>query len=331
MSTVGASGTALITGITGQDGYYLSQLLQRNGFDVHGVPRDALTDVSALTALMTSVKPDVVFHLAAVSSVAASWQDPTTTSRVNALSTAALLDACVVAQDRTAKRIAMVNASSCEIFAGVGDSPQNEKTPLQPISPYGASKAFGHMMCQVYRDKGLEVSNAILYNHESPRRPERFVTRKITKAVAAIAAGRQDRLVLGDLGVERDWGWAPDYVDAMYRMALHGKGDDYIVATGVAHAVRDFVAAAFAAAGVPDWQAYVGTDAAFLRPREGAALVGDATKAANVLDWHPTLGFDEIVKAMVSFDLRQEHDACGKNLRSRTRQTSPASSRQLPV
>jgi GDPmannose 4,6-dehydratase len=306
MSTVGASGTALITGITGQDGYYLSQLLQRNGFDVHGVPRDALTDVSALTALMTTVKPDVVFHLAAVSSVATSWQDPTTTSRVNALSTAALLDACIAAQDRTAKRIAMVNASSCEIFAGADTSPQTEETPLRPISPYGASKAFGHMMCQVYRDKGLEVSNAILYNHESPRRPERFVTRKITKAVAAIAAGRRDRLVLGDLGTVRDWGWAPDYVDAMYRMALHGKGDDYVVATGVAHSVRDFVAAAFAAAGIPDWQAHVETDAAFLRPREGAALVGDATRAGDVLGWHPSIGFDEIIKKMVSSDLRQE-------------------------
>jgi GDPmannose 4,6-dehydratase len=329
MSTVGASGTALITGITGQDGYYLSQLLQRNGFDVHGVPRDALTDVSALSSLMTTVEPDVVFHLAAVSSVAVSWQDPVTTSRVNALSTAALLDACIDAQERTGKRIAVVNASSCEIFAGAADSPQTEATPLRPISPYGASKAFGHLMCQVYRDKGLEASNAILYNHESPRRPERFVTRKITKAVAAIAAGRQDRLVLGDIGIERDWGWAPDYVDAMYRMSLHGKGDDYIVATGVSHSVRDFVAAAFAAAGITDWQAHVETDAAFLRPREGAARVGDATKAGNVLDWHPALGFDEIVKAMVSFDLRQEHDACGKNLRSQTPQTSPASSRSL--
>ena len=306
MSIVGASGTALITGISGQDGYYLSQLLQRNGFDVHGVPRDALNNVSALTTLMTTVKPDVVFHLAAVSSAAASWQDPATTTRVNSLGTAALLDACIVAQDRTAKRIAMVNASSCEIFAGAGTSPQTEETPLRPISPYGASKAFGHMLCQVYRDKGLDVCNAILYNHESPRRPERFVTRKITKAVAAIAAGRQDRLVLGDLGVQRDWGWAPDYVDAMYRMALHGKGDDYIVATGVAHSVRDFVAAAFCAAGIPDWQAHVETDASFLRPREGAAVIGDATKAGDVLGWHPTTDFDEIVKTMVISDLRQE-------------------------
>lgn len=321
MSTVGASGTALITGITGQDGHYLSQLLQRNGFDVHGVPRDTLTDASALTELMTTVRPDVVFHLAAVSSVAASWQDPATTTRVTALSTAALLDACVVAQDRLAKRIAMINASSCEIFAGVADSPQTEDTPLRPISPYGVAKAFGHMLCQVYRDKGVEVSNAILYNHESPRRPERFVTRKITKAVAAIAAGSQERLVLGDLDVERDWGWAPDYVDAMYRMASHGKGDDYIVATGVAHSVRDFVAASFAAADIPDWQEHVETDAAFLRPREGAALVGDATKAGDVLGWHPSIGFDEIVRAMVSSDLRQEQDTCGKNLKRRIPRT----------
>ena len=175
--------------------------------------------------------------------------------------------------------------------------------------------------------KGLEVSNAILYSHESPRRPEDFVTRKITKAVAAIATGRQDRLVLGDMSIERDWGWAPDYVEAMFRMALRGKGDDFIIATGVTHSVREFVAAAFAAAGIADWQAHVASDPAFVRPREGTTNVGDPAKASAVLGWRPTRGFDEIVKAMVSFDLRQEQDACGKNLRSRTLKTSPASSR----
>lgn len=311
MPAVGAGDTALITGVTGQDGYYLSRLLQRNGFEVCGVPRDALTDVAAMTELTGTVKPDVVFHLAAVSSVAASWHDPTATSRVNALSTAVLLDACIATQDRTGKPITVVNASSCEIFAGAADSPQTETTPLQPISPYGAAKAFGHLMCQIYRAKGLKVSNAILYNHESPRRPEQFVTRKITKAAAAIASGRRDRLVLGDLTVQRDWGWAPDYVEAMYRMACHDNGDDFVVATGATHSVQEFVAAAFAEAGIEDWKAHVESDAAFTRPRDRGVAVGDPTKAGTVLGWYPTFGFDEIVKAMVSSDLRQEQEGCG--------------------
>jgi GDPmannose 4,6-dehydratase len=162
------------------------------------------------------------------------------------------------------------------------------------------------MMCQIYRAKGLEVSNAILYNHESPMRPERFVTRKITKAVAAIAMGRQDRLVLGDLTIKRDWGWAPDYVDAMYRMAVHGKGDDFVVATGEAHSIADFVAEAFAVAGVTDWQDRVRSDLALHRPADRAAMVGDAGKAAAILDWRPTKRFPDIVGAMVVSDLRQE-------------------------
>ncbi|HTI78633.1 MAG TPA: GDP-mannose 4,6-dehydratase [Mycobacterium sp.] len=331
MSGVGAGGAALITGATGQDGYYLSELLQRNGIEVHDVPRALLSEPSALAELITSRKADYVFHLAAISSVATSWQDPLATSRANALSTVAILDACLTGQDRTGKRITMVNASSGEIFAGAAESPRTESTPLQPISPYGASKAFSHLMCQAYRAKGLEVCNAILYSHESPRRPEDFVTRKITKAVAAIATGRQDRLVLGDMSIERDWGWAPDYVDAMFRMAVRGKGDDFIIATGVTHSVRDFVAAAFAAGGIAEWQAHVESDPALVRPREGSTNVGDPAKASAVLGWRATRGFDEIVKAMVSFDLRQEQDACGKNLRSRTHKTSPASSRSLLI
>ena len=204
----------------------------------------------------------------------------------------------------------MINASSCEIFEGAADSPQTETTPLQPISPYGATTAFSRTMCQIYRGRGLKVSNAILYNHESPRRPD-FVTRKITKAAAAIASGSRDRLVLGDLTVQRDWGWAPHYVEAMYRMALHDNGDDFVVATGVTHSVQDFVAAPFAAAGIEDWKAHVETDAAFVRPHDRGIAVGDPTKAGTVLGWYPTFGFDEIVKAMVSSDLRQEQEACG--------------------
>ena len=317
--------TALITGVTGQDGYYLSELLIRQGLSVHGLLRpDAradgllpqvaahraeLTSVESLAEVLDSVRPDLVFHLAGISSVAASWQEPVAATRVNALSTAALLDACLRTQDRTGSRLALVNASSCEIFAGAPDSPQTEATPLRPMSPYGASKAFGHNLCQVYRAKGLQTSNAILYNHESPRRPERFVTRKITRAVADIAAGRRDRLTLGDMTVRRDWGWAPDYVDAMYRMARHDGGDDFVVATGVAHSISEFVAAAFAAAGIAEWEPHVETDAAFLRPADQAAMIGDATKAAEVLGWRPTVSFDEIVTTMVTSDLRQEQNA----------------------
>lgn len=306
MSPDGLGGVALITGVSGQDGHYLSGHLLQRGYQVRGVQRTELSHPEAIARVIDEAEPDLVFHLAAISSVAASWDDPVATTEVNALSTAALLDGCLRTQDRTGRKITFVNASSCEIFAGAPDSPQTEDTPLRPISPYGAAKAMGHMMCQVYRAKGLEASNAILYNHESPVRPERFVTRKITKAVAAIAAGRQDRLVLGDLTIKRDWGWAPDYVDAMYRMALHGKGDDFVVATGVTHSIADFAAAAFSVAGIVDWQDRIESDSALLRPADRAAMVGDAGKAAAILDWRPTKSFADIVEAMVVSDLGQE-------------------------
>jgi GDPmannose 4,6-dehydratase len=319
---VTAGAIAVITGITGQDGHYLADLLLREGVEVHGVVRagtrptgvrpavtihDArLTDAESVAAVVDAVEPDFVFHLAGMSSVAASWENPVYATEVNALSTAALLDACLRTQDRTGKPIAIVNASSCEIFAGSPESPQTETTPVRPISPYGASKALGHSLCQIYRSHGLEASNAILYNHESPRRPTSFVTRKVTKAVAGIAAGTQDRLTLGDLSVRRDWGWAPDYVDAMYRMAVHGKGDDFVLATGVAHSTADFVAAAFAVAGISDWQELVISDETLIRPADRAAMVGDATKAWESLGWKPTKTFQEIVVAMMESDLQRE-------------------------
>jgi GDPmannose 4,6-dehydratase len=322
MSNNGAAGTAIITGVAGQDGYYLSELLLRHDFQVHGVLRLGgqsdglqpevqlhnvdLTSAQSVAGMLDTVEPDFVFHLAGISSVAASWQDPVLTTHVNAVSTTALLDACLRAQETSGKKIVMINASSSEIFAGAPVSPQAETTAVRPMSPYGASKAFGHMMCQVYRSKGLTVSNAILYNHESPRRPDRFVTRKITKAVAAIAAGRQDVLALGDISVKRDWGWAPDVTDAMYRMAKHGEADDFVIATGVAHSVSEFVAAAFAVAGIEGWRAYVTTEQAFLRPADHRVSVGDATKAATILGWRPTMTFNDIVEAMVTSDIRQE-------------------------
>lgn len=313
---------ALITGVTGQDGGYLAERLLSAGYRVHGVlspaasaaaldpqvicHRTDLLDAGAVAALVDRVRPDTVFHLAAVSSVAASWADPVATSRINTVSTTAVLDGCLRTQDRTGSPIVMVNASSCEIFAGADESPQTEATPLAPTSPYGVGKAMGHLMCQVYRGRGLAVSNAILYNHESPRRPERFVTRKITRTVAAIAAGRADHLTLGDITIERDWGWAPDYVDAMYRMAERAPADDYLVATGATHSIADFVGAAFAAAGIEDWRPLVRTDAALLRPADKAVVCGDATKARTTLGWRPTKSFEDIVTAMVDADREQE-------------------------
>ena len=314
--------TALITGLSGQDGHYLSRLLVRAGVAVHGVlgPSNTphrfraevgitphttkLDDRTAVHELVAAVAPDFVFHLAGLSSVAGSWTHPVETVELNAVSTTTLLDACLRVQDRLGRNIVVVNASSAEIFAGSEDSPQNESTPINPTSPYGASKALGHMMCHIYRTKGLQTCNAILYNHESPLRSPRFVTRKITMGVAAIARGDTDAISLGNLAARRDWGWAPDYVEAMYRMATHGVGDDFVIATGVSHSISDFVQAAFAAAGMYDWQERVRTDTDLLRVVERADMVGDPSHAARVLDWRPSTTFNEIVTQMVEYDLR---------------------------
>lgn len=316
-------GTALITGVTGQDGFYLSELLIKRGLMVHGVlpplgqqqesPRSDVqahnVDLSCpeqVASLIAKIAPDYVFHLAGVSSVAASWQDPVATTRINALSITAVLDGCRRFQEATGKAVSVVNASSGEIFAGSPQSPQTETTPINPTSPYGASKALGHLMCQIYRSRGVQAANAILYNHESPRRPATFVTRKITIAVAAIAVGRQQRFTLGDMTVRRDWGWAPDYVDAMYRIARNGTGQDFVIATGVAHSIAEFTSAAFAAVGIDDWRTYVQTDESLLRPAERADMVGDPSKAQAMLNWKPSTPFDQLVAAMVHSDLEEQ-------------------------
>jgi GDPmannose 4,6-dehydratase len=206
-------------------------------------------------------------------------------------------------QERSGRAVRLVQASSGEVFAGAQAAPQDESTPLSPQSPYGASKAFAHTLVQVFRSRGMHASNAILYNHESPRRPTSFVTRKITSTVAAITEGRTDRLVLGNLDARRDWGWAPEYVDAMVRMARADEPDDYVVATGVSHTVADFVAAAFARVGIEDWQRYVTTDPAFVRPMDAVELRGDARRARERLGWQPQVGFAELVGRMVEADL----------------------------
>ncbi|MFD7012381.1 GDP-mannose 4,6-dehydratase [Rhodococcus jostii] len=315
---------ALVTGICGQDGSYLTDRLLAAGWEVHGISHGAgndgcgsgdalgpaptvhrvdIANTAALSRTVRQVAPTHVFHLAAVSSVGRSWREPVRTAQVNSLATVALYSACLDLQEALGQRVVVLNACSGEIFAGSGQSPQNEQTRVQPTSPYGVSKAFGFQMGQLFRVRGLPVSSAILYNHESPRRPDAFVSRKITKAVAAIATGRADTLTLGRIDGRRDWGWAPDYVECLCRMAAQKEPGDYVVATGVAHSVRDFVIAAFAAAGIAAWQPHVRLDETMVRPTDPTVLVGDAGKAWSVLGWRATASFDDIVAAMVQHDL----------------------------
>ena len=306
---------ALITGIGGQDGTYLAERLVGEGMEVHALVLSAdgppahcpgevvlhtgdLGDLAATRELVRDVAPNEVYNLAAISSVAQSWDEPDLTAHVNGQAAVALMESARLVGD-----VRLVQASSAEIFGEPAESPQTESTPVAPLNPYGAAKAFAHLSARVFRQRGLHVSSAILYNHESPRRHERFVTRKITSTVAAIARGDADELVLGNLDARRDWGWAPDYVDAMVRAARADEPSDYVVATGRAHSVREFVAAAFAAAGVAEWEHLVRQDQAFFRPADPTELVGDASKAREVLGWAPTVGFEEIVARMVAADL----------------------------
>jgi len=295
---------AFVTGIGGQDGSYLADRLLADGLEVHALsfdpdgppehcPADVvlhrgdLTDLAAVRSLLLDVDPHEVYNLAAISSVAQSWQEPDLTARVNGLGAAGLLESALLVQEHHGHPVAFVQASSAEIFGQPAVAPQDEATPVAPVSPYGAAKAFAHLAVGVYRRRELHAVSAILYNHESPRRPERFVTRRITATVAAIARGRADRLVLGNLDARRDWGWAPDYV----------------VATGEGHSVRDFAAAAFARAGITDWGPLLVSDPALFRPADATDLTGDASKARRDLGWSPTVTFEEVVGRMVDHDL----------------------------
>jgi GDPmannose 4,6-dehydratase len=215
----------------------------------------------------------------------------------------ALMESALQLQEKSGRAVRLVQASSAEIFGQPGVSPQIEDTPIRPVNPYGAAKAYAHLMVDVYRHRDLHAVSVILYNHESPRRPVQFVTRKITSTVAAIAQGRAERLTLGNLDARRDWGWAPDYVDAMLRAARADAARDYVIATGVGHSVRDFVDAAFRHAGMGEWTHLVDVDDEFVRPVDAADLTGDASRAQTELGWAPTVDFDEIVARMVAADL----------------------------
>jgi GDPmannose 4,6-dehydratase len=319
--------TALITGITGQDGSYLAELLLEKGYAVHGVVRRTsnllrsriehlrrdesiydkrlflhygdLSDGTTLRRIFSKVQPAEIYHLAGQSHVGLSFEIPESTCDEIGMATLRLLE---IARDQL-EPVKIYHASSSEIFGNATESPQGETAPLLPSSPYGCAKAFATQLARVYRDSyGLFVCNGILYNHESPRRGENFVTRKIARAVARIAGGLEDELVLGSLDSRRDWGRAQDYVTAMWLMLQHEKPDDYVVATGETHSVREFVEAAFALVELP-WEKYVKHDRAFDRLNDPARLVGSAEKIKANLGWRPTGSFAELVREMVDAEL----------------------------
>jgi GDPmannose 4,6-dehydratase len=304
---------ALITGVTGQDGWYLSEILAEQGYDVFGLVSSSdsaavpphvtaftgdLRDRDSLIEALDETEPDEVYNLASISSVALSWREPELVADVNGLGAVRLLAAL------QGRDVRFVQASSAEIF-GVAAPPQDETTPVAPTTPYGASKAFAHHAVAAYREAGLHASSVILFNHESPRRPETFVTRKITKAVAAIATGGAEPLRLGNLDARRDWGYARDYAEAMTLVARHDEPTDFVVATGVSHRIADFVAAAFACVGIDDWAAHVVLDPQLARHGDSREQRGTAAKAHTLLGWAPTVEFADIVRLMVDNDIRE--------------------------
>jgi GDPmannose 4,6-dehydratase len=318
---------ALITGITGQDGSYLAELLVSKGYEVHGIIRRASTfntgrleplyadphlgksrlhlhygdmgDASALARLIGKVQPEEIYNLAAQSHVRVSFDSPEYTADIVATGTVRLLEAI----RETGIRPRFYQASSSEMFGRVQETPQTERTPFYPRSPYACAKVFSYWVTVNYRESyGLHASNGILFNHESPRRGETFVTRKITRAVAHIKAGLQDKIFLGNLEAKRDWGYAPEYVEAMWLMLQAEKPDDYVVATGETHSVREFLELAFSHAGL-DWRDHLETDARYLRPTEVDLLIGDSTKARRELGWEPKTRFADLVKLMVEADI----------------------------
>jgi GDPmannose 4,6-dehydratase len=318
---------ALITGCTGQDGSYLTEFLLAKGYEVHGLKRRAssfntdrldhiyqdfheadarfrlhyadLTDGSSLATLLYDVRPDEIYNLGAQSHVKVSFEVPEFTADVVACGTLRLLEA----MRRTGVRCRFYQASSSEMF-GSTPPPQSEVTTLHPRSPYACAKVFGHHITVNYRESyGLFASSGILFNHESPRRGETFVTRKITRAVAHIKHGVQQKLYLGNLDARRDWGYAPDYVRAMWLMLQQEAADDFVVGTGESHTVREFVELAFAHAGL-DWKEHVEVDARYFRPAEVDYLCADASKALSVLGWEPAVTFDDLVRIMVEADMQ---------------------------
>jgi GDPmannose 4,6-dehydratase len=311
---------ALITGVTGQDGAYLAEFLLAHGYEVHGMIRRPATerferlegcrarlhlhradllDQLSIVGLLTQVRPHEVYNLAAQSFVPTSFQQPLLTAEVTALGVTRVLEAIRLV-DPT---IRFFQASSSEMFGTAREEPQHENTGFWPRSPYGVAKAYAHWITVNYRESyGLFACSGIMFNHESPRRGEEFVTRKISEAVARIKLGLADKLLLGNLDAQRDWGYAGDYVEAMWRMLQQDQPDDYVIATGVKHSVRQFVELAFSHVGLK-YEQYVEVDRALFRPADVNTLRGDSTKARQKLGWQPKVAFDELVRMMVDADL----------------------------
>jgi len=319
---------ALITGITGQDGRYLASFLADKGYQVFGLVRGQnnpkaamvmqetpslelvdgdLRDLSSLIAAVERVQPDEVYNLGAISFVHLSFTQPELTSEITGIGVLRMLEAVRIVGGADRNPVRFYQASSSEMFGKVRETPQSELTPFHPRSPYGVAKVFGHHMTVNYREAyGLHSASGILFNHESPKRGLEFVTRKITNSLARIKLGLQDTITLGNLDSARDWGYAGDYVEAMWLMLQQDVADDYVIATGETHTIREFLDAAFACAGYDDWTSFVRKDPRFERPAEVDLLMGDSTKARERLGWSPKVDFGNLVRMMYESDLAEE-------------------------
>jgi GDPmannose 4,6-dehydratase len=317
---------ALITGIAGQDGSYLAELLLEKGYEVFGVVRGSphaeyrnlagvrddvtlfqadLLDQIALLEGITKAQPDELYNLAATSFVPASWRQPVMTAQFTAVGVTFMLEAARIVNPE----LRIYQASTSEIFGATTESPQSETTPFRPHNPYGVAKLYGHLMVSTYREAyGMHASSGILFNHESPRRPPEFVTRKVTRTAAAIKLGMADEMRLGDLDATRDWSYAGDVVEAMWLMQQQPTGGDYVVGSGISRSVRELVQAAFKAAEVADWEQFVVVDPELVRPPDPVPLVSDPAKAHRELGWAPRTSFDELVAMMVEADMRELAD-----------------------
>ena len=329
---------ALITGVTGQDGLYLAELLASKGYEVFGVVRGQsnpkvqtveriipsiqlveadLNDLSSLLGAMELAQPNEVYNLGAISFVAMSWKQAELTGEITGMGVLRVLEAIRIhTQNDDMSKVRFYQASSSEMFGKVRETPQRETTPFHPRSPYGVAKTFGHYMTVNYRESyGAFACSGILFNHESERRGYEFVTRKITRGAARIKLGLQDKISLGNIDARRDWGFAGDYVRAMWLMLQQDQPDDYVVATGQTHSIRELLEVAFRRVGIEDWSRYVEQDPRFFRPAEVDLLIGDATKAREKLGWQPTVTFEELIERMVDADLQSEGDAARHGLR----------------
>jgi GDPmannose 4,6-dehydratase len=319
---------ALITGITGQDGRHLSEFLSTKGYQVFGLlrgqdnPKAAmvqrenpalelvdgdLRDLSSLIGVVEAVQPDEVYNLGAISFVQLSFKQAELTAEITGLGVLRMLEAVRIVGGSEKNPIRFYQASSSEMFGKVRETPQTENTPFHPRSPYGVAKVFGHYTTLNYREAyDIHASSGILFNHEGPRRGLEFVTRKVTNAVARIKLGLQDNITLGDLDPKRDWGFSGDYVEAMWMMLQQDEPDDYVIATGETHSIRDLLDVSFKLAGIDDWSRYVTQDPRFYRPSEVSLLIGDASKAEQKLGWKPRVSFEELVRMMYENDLAEE-------------------------